>query len=101
MVASAAKSEVWGLFHNGQTAIPLSITLHELGFLVPSNPTKTDNSTAEVILPLRLYKKVQGNEYAILFNEEQVKIKRLLHLLKNRNSIHGVLLHKTSLTTSP
>ena len=31
MVESAAEAEVGGLLHNGQTAVPLSIELHELG----------------------------------------------------------------------
>ena len=50
MVASASKEEVRGLFHNGQTAVPLRITLHELGFTLPTTPIKTDNSAAEGIV---------------------------------------------------
>ena len=51
VVASAAKAEVGGLFHNGQTDVPLLITLHELGFPQPLTPIKTDNSSAEGIVP--------------------------------------------------
>ena len=50
VVASAAKAEVVGLFHNGQTVIPLRITLHEIGFIQPPTPMKTDNSAAEGIV---------------------------------------------------
>ena len=50
VVASAAKAEVGGMFHNGQTAVPLIITLHELGFTRPPTPIKTDNSAAEGIV---------------------------------------------------
>ena len=31
MVEYAAKAEVGGMFHNGKTAVPLRITLNELG----------------------------------------------------------------------
>ena len=50
MVESAAKAEVGWLFHNGKTAVPLRITLHELGFTQPPTPMKTDNSKAEGIV---------------------------------------------------
>ena len=49
-MASTAKSEVGGMFHNGQIAIPLLTTLHELGFHQPPTPIKTDNSAAEGIV---------------------------------------------------
>ena len=49
VVAFAAKAEVIGLFHNRQTAVPLIITLHELGFTQPPTPIKIDNSVAEGI----------------------------------------------------
>ena len=44
VVVSASEAEVGGLFHNGQTAVPLRITLYELGFTQPPTPIKTDNS---------------------------------------------------------
>ena len=49
-MASAAESEVGGLFHNGQKSVPLRITLHELGFTQPPTPIKTDNSAAKCII---------------------------------------------------
>ena len=50
VVASAAKAEVGVLFHNGQTAVPLRITLHELGFTQPPNQIKANNSADEGIV---------------------------------------------------
>jgi hypothetical protein len=50
MVASAAESEVGACFQNAQTAAPLCVTLLELGHKQPSNPLRTDNSTAYRIL---------------------------------------------------
>ena len=50
VVASFSKAEVGGLFHNGQTAVPLRITLHELGFTQQPTPIKTNNSAAEDIV---------------------------------------------------
>ena len=50
VVASTDEAEVGGIFHNGQTGVPLIITLHEIGFNQPPTPIKTDNSAAEVIV---------------------------------------------------
>ena len=50
VVASAAEVEVRGMFHNGKTAAPLIIKLHELGFTQPPTPIKPDNSAAEGII---------------------------------------------------
>ena len=50
MVASVAEAEVGGLFQNGQTKLPLRITLHELVFTQPPTPIKIDNSEAEGIV---------------------------------------------------
>ena len=50
VVASTAKAEVGGIFHNGKISILLRITLNELGFTQTPTPTKTDNSFAEVIV---------------------------------------------------
>ena len=47
VVASAAKLEVGGLFHNGQTDVILLITFHELGFHQAPTSIKTDNSAEE------------------------------------------------------
>ena len=49
-MVSADEAEVGRLFHNGQTAVPLRITLHEIGFPQPSTPIKTDNPTAKGIV---------------------------------------------------
>jgi hypothetical protein len=46
VVTSAAEAETGGLFHNGQTIIPIRIALEELGHPQPPTPLKTDNSTA-------------------------------------------------------
>ena len=47
VVASTSETEVRGLFQNRQTALPIRITLHALGFHQPSTPTKTDNYAAK------------------------------------------------------
>ena len=46
VMASAAEAELGGLFHNGQTAIPIRQALKELGHPQPATPIQTDNSTA-------------------------------------------------------
>ena len=50
VVASVAKSEVWGLFNYGQTYVPLCITLNELGFTQTLTPIKICISPAEGIV---------------------------------------------------
>ena len=50
VVASAAKAEVGGLFHNGKTAVPLRITLHGIVFTQLTTPIKTDNFAARGIV---------------------------------------------------
>ena len=66
-MASTAEAEVWGLFWNGKTDVPLYITINELGFRKPSTPIKTYNLSAKVIVAAT----VQGNGYAILLDEGQ------------------------------
>jgi hypothetical protein len=46
VVASAAESETGALFHNGQLAIPLVVTLEELEHVQQCTPLITDNSTS-------------------------------------------------------
>ena len=58
VVISASKEEVEGLFHNGQTVLPISITLLEIGFPQPPTSIKTDNSTAQVIVTSTVRKEV-------------------------------------------
>ena len=45
-MTSAAESEVGALFYNTRNAMPMRITLQELGHLQPPTPIKTDNTTA-------------------------------------------------------
>ena len=49
-MASAAESEIGGLFMNSQEAVPEMTTLIELGHPQPPTPLKTDNSTSDGIL---------------------------------------------------
>ena len=46
VVASAAKAETSGLFHNAQTGLILRQLLRDFGHPQPATPLKTDNSTA-------------------------------------------------------
>ena len=65
-----AEAEVGGLFHNGQTDVPLRITLHELSFPQPPTPIKTDNSAAKgIVTTIGKQKKVQGNVHVVLLDE--------------------------------
>ena len=46
VMSSAAEAEVGALFYNGQEAVPIRVTLEELGHPQPPTPMQTDNSTA-------------------------------------------------------
>ena len=101
MVASAAKAEVGGLFHNGQKAVPLRITLHELGFTEPPTPIKINNSAAEGIVTATVRQK-RSKAMDMQFYWMKYKVKKtLFRLLETRKSTHGGLFDKTLPTTSP
>jgi hypothetical protein len=46
VMSSVAEVELGGLFINARAAVPIRITLEELGHKQPSTPIQTDNSTA-------------------------------------------------------
>jgi hypothetical protein len=46
ILASAAKAKIGALFLKGQEALPIRVTLAELGHPQPPTPMQTDNSTA-------------------------------------------------------
>ena len=50
VMASAAEAEVGALYMNAQLALPMRITLKELGHPQPPTPIKIDNTTANVII---------------------------------------------------
>ena len=78
LVASAAETEIGGLFHNGQTAVPLRITLHELGFTQPPTPIKTDNSVSEGIVTATVrQKRSKAMDMQFYWMEDRVKKKEL------------------------
>lgn len=49
-MASAAEAEVAGLFMNTQQAVPMQLTLVDMGHKQPPTPLQTDNKTAQGIL---------------------------------------------------
>ena len=46
VMSSAAEAECGSLFNNTKDAVPLRITLHEMGHPQPPTPVQVDNSTA-------------------------------------------------------
>ena len=51
VMQSAAEAECAGLYMNAKEAVPVQITLEELGHPQPATPIrKTDNSTADGIM---------------------------------------------------
>jgi dsRNA-specific ribonuclease len=45
VLASAAEAKIGALFLDGQEALPIRVTLDELGHTQPAKPMQTDNST--------------------------------------------------------
>ena len=100
MVASATKAEVWGLSHNGQTAVSLLITLDERGFTQPPTPIKTYNSAAEGIVTVTVrQKRSKATDMKFYWMKERVKQKDFFCLLETRKLKHGGSLHETLPTT--
>ena len=90
VVASAAEAEVGVLFHNGQTAVPLRITLHELGFTQPPNPIKTGNSAAEGIVTATVRQKISKAMYMRFYwTKDRVKQKDFFVYWKPGNQNMG------------
>ena len=82
VVASAAKAEVRGLFHNGQTSVPLRITFHELGFTSPPISIKTDNSMAEGIVTATVRQKSsKAMEMQFYWMKDRLKQKYFLFIV--------------------
>jgi hypothetical protein len=50
VMQSAAEAECCGLYMNAKEAVPMRITLEELGHPQPATPIRTDNSTADGIM---------------------------------------------------
>ena len=48
VMSSASEAELAALFYNCKAAVPLLITLEEMGHKQPKTPVTTDNSTAHV-----------------------------------------------------
>ena len=84
VVVSAAKAEVLGLFHNGQTAVPLRITLHDLGFTQPTTLIKADNYVAKDIVTATVIQKRSKATDMQFLDEGKGKTRRLFRLLETR-----------------
>ena len=50
VVASAAKAETHGIFHNAQTALPIRYLLLQMGHSQPPTPIKTNNKVAKAFV---------------------------------------------------
>ena len=49
-MSSASKSELAALFYNCKAAVPLRVTLEEMGHRQPKTPVTTDNSTVHGLI---------------------------------------------------
>ena len=49
-MSSTSKAEIAALFYNIKAAIPLCVTLQDMGHVQPPTPVKTDNSTAHGLI---------------------------------------------------
>ena len=100
--ASAGEVEVRGLFHNGQIAVTLIITLLELGFTQPPTPIKTDNSAAKGIFTAKVRQKwIKAMDMQFYWMKDMVKQKNFFVYWKLGSKNMGGLFHKTSPTASP
>ena len=101
VVVSAAESEVGGLFHNGKTAVPLIITLHELGFTQPPTPIKTDNYAAEGIGTTAVrQKRSNAMDMQFYWMKDRVKQKYFSFIGNQEAKTWGIISQKSP-TTPP
>ena len=76
VVVSAAEAEAGELLQNGQTYVPLRITLHELGFTLPSTPTKTANFASKgIVTATDRQKRSRAMEMRFYYMKDRVKQK--------------------------
>ena len=57
VMSSAAEAELGALFLNAKAAIPIKITLEEMGHNQPQTPIQTDNSTAQGVITNKIQPK--------------------------------------------
>ena len=67
VMGSAGESEVAALFYNCKAALPLRITLQEMGHQQPKTPAITDNSSAEGLINKTMVPK-RAKNYDLRFN---------------------------------
>ena len=91
VMASTARSEVGGLFHNAKTAVPLQITHHELGFPLSPTPIKTDNSSAKVISTDTVIQKCSRSmDIRFYWMKDRVKQRNLFLIGEQEVKIWGI-----------
>ena len=92
VVASAAEAEFGGLFHNGQTEVPLRITLHEIGFTKPPTPIKIDNSADEGIVTATVRQKRSKAMYMQFYwMKDRVKKKKMSFIGNQEAKTWGII----------
>ena len=94
-MVSAAEAEVGSLFLNAQEAIPLIITLEELGHKQEAIPFKTDNNTVDGILN-KTIKQEWSKAFDIQFHWlcDRVEQGQLRVFIIPRKTFTGRLLYK-------
>ena len=93
-MASAAEANLGSLLLNFQEAVPIRITLEEIGHSQSSTPVQVDNSTALGIatgtIKQRMSRSVDMRFYWIWDRKNQNKIQ---HILETRFNKQGRLFH--------
>ena len=99
-MASTSEAEVGGIFHNGETFVPLSINLNKRGFTQIPNPIKTDNSVDEGNVYATIRKK-RCKAIDMRFYWIKVRVNKIMFcILETGMTKYGELLHKKSPTIS-
>ena len=100
-MVSAYEADVEGLLHNGKTAVPLSITLHEIGFTQTPTPIKTDYSAAEGIVTATVrQKRSKATDMRFYWMKDRVKQKYFSFIGNQEAKTWGIISQKSP-TTPP
>ena len=75
VMSSAAETEVAGLFMNTQHAVPIRLTLEDMGHPQPPTPLRTDNLTAAQGILSGVYKRKRSKSYDMNFHWVRCRVK--------------------------
>lgn len=100
IMSSASEKELYGLFINEKTAVPVQTTLEELGHKQPPTPIQADNSTTCVVVSNEIQPKATKamDMWKFRTSWRQGKLNKGDYVTKHPLAIHHKAIRPTLLT---